>query len=214
MEIVVSYTAYINRIFNLENIKRCILIAFIPAMLFYGISVVGLYASGFHLMEILRDPAQQSGASSLLGFVSNIGIWLWISSSAICFFSVLTGDFGQKQRELLLLVGLFSLLLGIDDFFMIHDRYIHEYIMYCVYAILASALLVRHFHKIIEIDGFPFLLGGALLALSILTDLTQHFYPIRYSIVQVFEEGFKFMGAATWLYFTFRVASFRPIQST
>ena len=55
----------------------------LPALVFYGAAVLVLQNSGFSLMEILRDPAQQSGASSFLGFVSNIGVWLWVSSFAI-----------------------------------------------------------------------------------------------------------------------------------
>ena len=46
----------------------------LPALAFYGVSVLVLQDAGVSLTEILRDPAQQSGASSFLGFVSNIGV--------------------------------------------------------------------------------------------------------------------------------------------
>ena len=76
-------------------------------------------------------------------------------------------------------------------------------------AILAIAILIRHSKKILEIEGFAFLVSGTFLALSILTDLIQSHIPLQYSYTQVFEEGFKFIGAATWLYFNSRMASFR-----
>ncbi|MGK7899616.1 MAG: oxidase [Xenococcus sp. (in: cyanobacteria)] len=160
-------------------------------------------------MEIIRDPAQQSGQSSFIGFLSNIGIWLWVSSAAICFFSAMTNSLGIKgsQRELLFLVGLLSMTLAVDDFFLIHDRYINQKLCYLSYAILALSLLVRHYKAIIKIDVFPFLLAGLLLALSILADLTQNYIPLSYSHVQVVEEGFKFIGAAIWLYFSCCIAS-------
>lgn len=191
-----------------NRILRCILFAGIPAAIFYVLCVVALYLKGFKIMEIIRDPAQQASQSSFLGFISNVGTWLWVSSAAICFFGIANGGFfsQKKDRELLILTGLLSLTLAVDDFFMIHDRYIHQYICYTGYAIVAIALLVRHFRRIIDIDGFAFLLAGTLLALSIFSDVAQMLIPLPYVIVQLFEEGFKFVGAATWLFFCGRLA--------
>lgn len=162
-------------------------------------------------MEILRDPAQQSGASSFLGFLSNIGIWLWVSSAAICFFTAITSDsiLNRNYKELIILTGLLSITLAIDDFFLIHDRYINQKICYLAYAILVGFILICHFRQIIEIEGFAFLVAGSFLALSIITDLIQLYIPLQYSHTQVLEEGFKFIGAATWLYFNFRISPFR-----
>jgi hypothetical protein len=191
-----------------SRILRCILFAGIPAAIFYVLCVVALYLKGFKIMEIIRDPAQQAAQSSFLGFISNVGTWLWVSSTAVCFFGIANGGFSsqRKDRELLVLAGLFSLTLAVDDFFMIHDRYIHQYICYTGYALIAIALLVRHFRRIIEIDGFAFILAGALLALSIFSDVAQMLIPLPYVLVQLFEEGFKFVGAATWLFFCGRLA--------
>jgi hypothetical protein len=190
-----------------ENILRCIFFSVFPAFIFYFISLAVLLENGFEVMEILRDPAQQSGKSSFLGFLSNIGIWLWVSSGAICFFSLLNDNSKFRENELLFLVGMLSFILAVDDFFLIHDRYIDQGICYLTYAIVAGAILVRHYNKILYIDGFSFILAGSLLALSIITDLIQKHIPLPYSVVQVFEEGFKFIGAAVWLYFSFKIAS-------
>ena len=210
-----SFMVYVKQIITLKKILRYITFACVPALLFYAISLLGLSSFGFGIIEILRDPAQQSGQSSFLGFLSNIGVSLWISSAAICFFSALTykviDDGGHK--ELLLLVGILSIVLSIDDFFMIHDNYIGQEPCYLAYAFVAGALLVRHFKRIMEIDGFSFLGAGLLLALSILTDLIQGDIPLRYVYTQVIEEGFKFVGGATWFYFSFCIASFHPLRS-
>jgi len=77
-----------------------------------------------------------------------------------------------------------------------------------------GVLLVRHYKKIIEIEGLAFFLAGTFLASSILSDLVQSKVPFRYEYVQVVEEGFKFVGAATWLYFSGRVASFFLVRRT
>lgn len=190
-----------------SRILRCILFAGIPAAIFYVVCVVALYLSGFKIIEIIRDPAQQTAQSSFLGFISNIGTWLWVSSAAVCFFGIANGGVSsqKKDRELLVLAGLLSLTLAVDDFFMIHDRYIHQYICYTGYAVVAITLLVRHFRRIIDIDGAAFILAGTLLALSIFSDVTQMLVPIPYVIVQLFEEGFKFVGGAIWLFFCGRL---------
>lgn len=204
-----DYLKLLKQIFVPVKLGRCLLAAVVPALLFYSFSLLGLTNAGFSIMEVLRDPAQQSGQSSFLGFLSNIGVWLWVSSAAICFFASWASEVATRdnRRELLFLAGTLSIMLAVDDFFMIHDRYIGQKICYLTYAICALSLLFRHYRKIIEIEGFAFLFAGFLLALSILTDLIQGRIPMPYSYVQIFEEGFKFVGASIWLYFCCRIAS-------
>lgn len=199
----------LKQIFSTKKILKCTLFAVIPASLFYIFSLIVLKLIGFNLVEVLRDPAQQSGQSSFLGFLSNIGVWIWISAAAICIFSAINFslEFKGRRRNLLFLVGALSIFIAVDDFFLIHDRYINEKLCYFVYAVLAVTLLVRHYNEIIKIDISSFLLAGLLLALSILVDLVQRYIPLPYGYIQVVEEGFKFTGAATWLYFSCRIAS-------
>ena len=188
-------------------IWRCFMFACLPALMFYSLSLAQLTGQGFEIMQVLRDPGQQLDQSSFLGFLSNIGVWMWISGAAINFFGALAvgrAD-GGKLRELLLLLGGLSLFLAIDDFFMIHDRYISQRYIFPVYAVIALAILARHFDRIIRTDGFAFLLAGFFLAMSIVTDFFQGMIPWRYAHTQVLEEGFKFVGAATWLYFSVRL---------
>ena len=61
----------------------------------------------------------------------------------------------------------------------------------------------------VEIDVAAYLVAGGLLALSIATDLAQRRIPLDYETTQMFEEGFKFTGAAVWLYFCTRVAAYQ-----
>lgn len=180
-------------------------------MIFYAVSVLVLDSVGFTLREILRDPAQQLDFSSFLGFVSNIGVWLWVSSVALCCYSLATcrPRSASGSTELVILLGLFSLLLAVDDFFLLHERYVYQKGIFLFYAIFALTLLVRHHRKIIEIDGFSFLLAGILLALSVLVDIDQRKIPLDYAHVQLIEEGCKFVGAAIWLFFCGQVVLHR-----
>jgi len=199
----------LKRILNFRKIVISLALVVLPALLFYAAAVLIMSSYGFKLHEILRDPAQQSGLSSFLGFVSNIGIWLWVSSVAICCFSLVSGvtEKSRGRFELLVLLAMLSLLLAVDDFFLLHERYVHQRGIFVFYALFTITLFVRHFRRIIEIDGFAFVLSGSLLALSIIIDLEQRHFPFHYKYVQVVEEGCKFVVAALWLYFCGRAAS-------
>jgi len=205
-----SVKELLKQMLTSKKILNCILIVVIPALLFYIISMVTMKSQGFGVVEILRDPAQQSGASSFLGFLSNVGIFLWISSTALSFFFAFTKSVlkNKMHKELFFLVGSLSFLLAIDDFFMIHDRYIDQKICYLTYAVCLGFIFVRHLKTIVKIDGFAFVLAGTFLALSIFADLMEKRTSFSYEQVQVIEEAFKFVGAATWLYFVSRLATF------
>jgi hypothetical protein len=208
MNSTTKFKDLIQIIFNKDKLIRCFLIAIVPASIFYVTALLGLHSRGFAVMEIIRDSAQQNDVSSFIGFLSNIGVWLWVASAAICTFIVFfIPTTNQKSlKELLILTGLLSISLAIDDFFMIHDRYINQNYCYLAYAIIASLILIRSYKSILETEASVFLLAGFLLASSILTDLIQYYIPLSYHHVQIIEEGFKFTGAATWLYFNVRVA--------
>lgn len=201
----------LKQIFVPKLFSRCLCIAIIPGLLLYTISLLVLKSAGFTAIEIIRDPPHLNESSSLLGFVSNIGNWIWVSSAAICFFTVFTSQTSveRKRKELLFLAGLLSILLAIDDFFMIHDRYVKQNACYALYAICALAILIRHYKTILQIDAIAFLLAGSLLAASIITDLCQNHIPMTYANTQVLEESFKFVGGLTWLYFVSRIAAYR-----
>lgn len=205
---------HLKEIFNKKSILQSILIPIIPSLIFYVASLEVLKHRGFTIKEIIKEAPQITKTSSFLGFLSNIGVWIWISSAAICFFTVIKNNpkITRLHKELLSLLGSFSILLAIDDFFMIHDRYVEQEICYSIYALLAIAILIRHNKMIIRIDGLAFLLAGSLLASSIFIDLIQSRIPFEKYFVQSIEEGFKFLGIATWLYFNYRAASYTKLN--
>ena len=134
-----------------------------------------------------------------------------VSTAVICFFvvSIKPPGTSKAQRECLLLMGLLSAFLALDDFFLLHDRHLGEGFCYVMYAFCSIMLLCRHYKTILKVDGIAFLVAGSLLGLSIATDVFQSDITIfSDSVVQLFEEGFKFAGMVTWLYFGYRMASF------
>lgn len=215
LDIIKELPRYARDTLAPEKIVSCLASATIPALVFFAISLYVLRGQGFETMQILRDPAQQSGASSFLGFLSNIGIWIWVSAAAISCYGALTLETPRvpRHRELLVLLAMFSTILAVDDFFMIHDRYVNQALCYALYAIVAGLLFLRHHESIVRIHGFAFVLGIGFLAASVLNDTFQghlmFHLSVGYDVTQILEEGFKFLGAATWLYFTYAAASFK-----
>lgn len=201
---------WLKSLFQPKKMLQFLLWVIVPATCFFYGAVWVLHQQGFTIEETIRDMAQSANISSFLGFVSNIGIWLWVSASAISFFAAWSPVVrtNSAQRSFLLLTGLFSLLLAVDDFFMIHDRYVHQKIMYALYAVCAGTLLFRHFTRILSIDGVAFVSACGFLGASVLTDLLQFVLPMSYTTQQLFEEGFKFIGAAGWLYFSCKSAQY------
>ncbi|WP_272008655.1 hypothetical protein [Roseovarius sp. ZX-A-9] len=202
--------------FTAANFRRIAIYCCIPALVFYLISLGAMALGGFTLVETLRDTAQITKESSFLGFVSSIGAWLWVAATTVCFFRVAAGagHDGEAHKMLLVLCGWFSAFLAVDDFFLIHDRFITEGILIPIYALFVGYLLRKYYAKIKQIDAFAFLTAGGLLAMSVVVDAVQEILPISYGLSQALEEGFKFVGAAAWLYFCYRIAAYRLVTAT
>jgi hypothetical protein len=204
--------SYFIQLISKENLKRVTFFAVVPALAFYSISLGVMTASGFTIMQVLRDPMQQMEVPGFLGFLSNMGVWLWVSAAAIGFFAFRTGSFTEKNRhrELLGLSVILSLMLAADDHFLIHDFYIRQRYCFLTYALFAGFMLIRHHKLIIKIEAVAFTLMVLFLGMSIFVDIIQMRIPIPYDYTQVLEEGFKFTGMACWLYFVYRLASWNP----
>ncbi len=135
--------------------------------------------------------------------LSNLGVILWAGVSAITLFaSNPTLIKNRPYRKFLLLGGLLSMLLCLDDLFLIHDQQqVNQDILYTSYIILGLFLILKFSNLIKKVDFISFIFATFLLALSMISDIFQDFFPISYETVQILEEGFKFIGIACWLYF-------------
>ena len=191
-------------------LRRLLTHALLPALLVYSAALLLSRAGGIADPElVIRDLAQTCGYPLGVGLLSNRGYVLWMATAAICLFVALAG--GQESRSrlhpLLLSGGLFSLLLCLDDMFLLHDRYIGATFLYLLYAVFAVLILVRFRSQVLEIGGALFVIPVALLGGSILLDKLQNVLPFSYNEVQLVEEGLKFLGIAGWLFFWWQVAA-------
>jgi len=166
-------------------------------------------AAGVNTQLVIRDLAQSCDTPLGVGFLSNLGYLLWISAAAIALFTALArvGGVRGRERQLLLCGGGFSLLLALDDMFLLHDRYVGSTFLYALYAVFAVALLLRYRSLVPALGGLSFPVAVALLGGSVILDALQEALPFGYNAVQLVEEGFKFLGIAAWLFFWWQAAA-------
>ena len=187
----------------------------IIAPLFIYLSLLGLSNSfGIKSILVIRDLAQTCGYPIWVGLISNLGILMWSVSASIALFSSLSGLIQKREEsDFLFLGGIFSFLLCIDDFFLLHDKYIGPDFLYVTYSILGMYILIKFRKVILDIDFLPFIVSVVFLALSVAFDkIIQGIFPENYINLQLFEEGFKFIGIVCWMNFWW-TASMKSLRS-
>ena len=196
-----------------KNILRALSVAALPGLVIYLLAISLSAMAGIKGILVIRDLAQTCDSPLGVGLISNLGYLLWIATAAIALFTAYsTPTYSQhKLKDLLLCGGWFSFILCIDDMFLLHDRYIGQTFLYVVYAIFAFLIVFKFRGQLLKNGGEIFILAATLLAFSVLTDKFQrdiaNTMPIKYETIQLFEEGVKFLGITTWLFFWWSVSS-------
>jgi hypothetical protein len=181
---------------------------YLPAGLALLAVFVASRKTGLPVAMFTRDPADITHSSPFLGVLSNLGILLWCATAAVCLFAfqVLRQDRGRKKTALfLLLAGLITILLLLDDLFLLHERVFPRYLHwrqrypYYAYFSLTAAYLVA-FRKIILKSDFRMLAAAfVFFALSIAVDAFTGPLSQSFPSFHLFEDGFKLFGLASWL---------------
>ncbi len=186
-----------------------LILSYIPAILIITAIAVQNVVPIHHLT---RDPTAVMKAPMYTGILSNTGALLWCSATAICFicYFLLRKTVHVQTRNFFLSSGILSLLLLIDDFYMLHESVIPnligvgEGLMFAVYGLYLIGYLFV-FHKFI-LEKTPFILFGmacGFLALSVLIDAANFSFLPSYD-GNLWEDGPKFMGITSWLvYFAY-----------
>lgn len=161
---------------------------------------------------LARDPWTTEKTAPYLGFLSQISIFFWASAAAICIFSghilsqaATTG----RTKHFLRAAGLFTLLMGIDDIFGIHDHFfpnvlgVSEKPVFAAYAIFAAWLLWKHW-PVIRASKWP-LLAASFTAFGTSLIIDKLDYPMEYRIF--FEDSAKLIGIVLWMVYLGSVAA-------
>ena len=111
-------------------------------------------------------------------FISDLGAILWCVAATVCFFAatLLRNNQAKDVYHFLLYSALLTTYLLFDDFFQIHDHYLHnklgisEKITYLVLGIASSILIIKFRQTILRTNYIVMFLGISFLAISVIAD--------------------------------------------
>jgi hypothetical protein len=187
---------------------------FIPAVLFLAIMAVFSLLGGFHFDLLSRDPIQLLDGKPYYGIISSIGIILWCATSAILFFSSKVSSLKKEHKQQTLFLffgGLLSLLMLIDDLFLMHDVVFPEYlnigeeVFYFIYGLSVVGIFYFYRKIILNSDYILLILSFMLLGASAMSDLAFA-AGLKLTHPFVVEDSLKFSGIISWFAYFMRTS--------
>ena len=177
-------------------------ISIVPSIVVYFLTIGFSYFYKINPILVVRDLAQTCGYPIGVGMISNIGILLWASSGAITLFVSISKLAEREIAKLLLMGGIFSTILCVDDFFLLHDRYVGPDFLNITYLSMTILMLIKFWKVLLKIGLLPIIISLLFLSSSVFFDsILQQLLSENYGLIQLYEEFFKFLGIACWLNF-------------
>lgn len=144
----------------------------------------------------VRDPAAEFGFTPLAGMVSHLGVFALLTAGVI---SIFASYHVRPARGLLFWAGSFSLLIGVDDFFMIHDDLalrvgLSEIHVFAFYGLLALTISFVFRTSLIGKAHVGLYTAIVLLAASVIADVAMDHSETQV----VFEDSLIFVGLIVW----------------
>ncbi|WP_176442848.1 hypothetical protein [Tropicimonas sediminicola] len=112
-------------------------------LLFSAAMVALADSQGIDISSILRDPSSEFDVPHYAGGISFIGITMLILTSGCL---ALAAAVDRPHRRLFLLVGVYSMMLALDDRFILHERHyprlgIEEEVLMGIYGLIGLVIL-------------------------------------------------------------------------
>lgn len=182
--------------------------ALVPMLVLLAACAVAAGSAGVPLGDLVREATYVARAPVYTGGLAATGVGLWVAAAAVALFSTLGQPWRNKRLgELVVVLGLLSVVLALDDQFRLHEDVLPalglpEETAYVAYA-LALALVRARDAVLQRADTTAFVLAVVLLAMSVGVDLVQQPLQDRLGLTggaRVYlEDGLKLCGAAVWL---------------
>ena len=173
------------------------------------------------IAKLTRDITAIGSIPAYAGFLSQIGLFCWAAAAMLCFFSatIIENHRSHQQIRQFLLASMFlTLVLGLDDAFLLHETVlpslgIPEKVTYASYGGLMIFYLFR-FHRLIFKMGYPLItlaliFFGLSYTLDFVLDIAYLSAPIPLlasgRLSYLLEDGAKFTGIISWLVYCFQI---------
>jgi len=170
------------------------------------------------MSDLTRDPVQLLNGRPYTGMLSNLGIIIWSATAGICLFVMILGapyHELKRERQFFLLAFLLTLVLLLDDLFLMHDVIlpedlnISENFLYAVYGILSLVFIIFFRNDILQTPYLLLMAAVLFFGFSISIDTIVKYLNLPHGFF--LEDGSKFLGIISWgTYFTY--AGFRAIN--
>lgn len=187
-----------------------VVVVAITAVLLGGILVLHFW-KGIPIANLTRDPNAISGYPAYTGLLSQFGIFFWAACPALCLFSATVLARRGKQprlRRFLLISALLTLLLALDELFMLHETVlphlgIPERVVLGSYLLFFGLYFARYFRLIWRTEFLPLLMALFFFGVSLLIDQRPLTNPNLHYLV---EDGTKLVGIISWMAYFFQVS--------
>ena len=205
---------FVGALDQFSKLWMVILFLYAPILLFFTIlSMISRTSGNITLSYFTRDISAIGGVPFFAGLVSQLGGLLWSAALAVCIFTyfILKRQGTALSRRFLLHSAFLTGLLLFDDFYLFHEDIGPDYLNIGEKAIVLSYLLLCVLYLFInfrEILASEYLLLGLALAMfgmsifidaADLEDLEEFGWFFSEQFQLFLEDGFKFVGVATWL---------------
>ncbi len=140
------------------------------------------------------------------GFMSNLGIFLWVATAAISLFAAMIFYNWKSDKALFrfaLTSGLFSGWLALDDGFLLHETVlpklgIGQNLVLAIYVLLALSYILSSWRVILSSEYWILALAVFGVSLSLGVDVILH--SIDQTVI-IIEDSAKFFGLFLWFAF-------------
>lgn len=153
---------------------------------------------------LVDDPSAQFGFPVYAGAFTHAGVALLVGTGAIALFAAGLAD--RSRQRILTLVGLLSLLLAIDDLFLLHERVLREalgvseLVIFAVYGAIATYIAILIGRDLLGWRYVGLMLSVAFLCLMTAADKLEKVIGTPAWLL-LLEEAAKLCGFALWAAF-------------
>lgn len=176
------------------------------------------------LSLLFRDTFAVAKVPIYYGLFSNIGFFLWLTTGAILLFSaaiLFSADKLSKYFSFFLSFGSLTLLLAIDDFFLLHEKVfpwylkISEEITFVAYGSIALYFILKYRNIIYQNHFKIFMTAILFLSLSIAADLSLSADSFLFKVddTYFFEDSLKLLGIISWCFYFVKISGEKLILS-
>jgi len=157
--------------------------------------------------KLTRDPTAIGKIPPYYGFFSQIGVFCWFASVAVCIFSAVMLSLQIDKlnfKDFFFISGFLTLILGLDDAFLLHEKVLpalgfSEKGMFAIYAGIFLFYLIRFFPTILKTEYIIFAMAFIFFGISIALDIFDPHGINPY----LFEDSAKLIGIISWLVYFF-----------